>query len=445
MALASTCALLAGCAVQTPSHDELGVRIPGSWDSRSSERTATLPAPAPDWWRAFGSPELEHLIDQAQAGSFDIAAAITGVRQARLLAEIAGAALLPEVSGSLNASRPASFGAGLQASYEVDFWGRNRALRDGALAELRASEYDRATVGLMALSSVADAYVQTLWLRQQQALLLDNLRLAERIMKVVESRRRAGAATQLEVAQQQGVIVSLQRSLVSVRQQEHDSIATLAVLLGKPPQDFKVAGDSLDALSWPLIDAGLPSDLLARRPDIARLEAQLTAADANIVVARAAMFPSLSLGGGVSTGGNHLQEVFDNPVYSLTAGLTAPIFNGRRLAASHELARVQKQSLLVSYRAGIVAAFADVEIALNAIDSNDRQRSYHAQEEKLAQQALRLSESRYRAGAEDLLTVLDAQRTLYSARETSLRLHRDRLQASIGLFKALGGGWSVSN
>jgi len=445
MACAATWTLLAGCAGQTPRHDELGVPIPGSWGSRSAERTATLPAPTPDWWHAFGSVELEHLIDQAQTGSFDIAAAIAGVRQARLLAEIAGAVLLPEVAGSLNASRPASFGAGLQASYEVDFWGRNRAIRDGALAELRASEFDRATVGLMAISSVADAYVQTLWLRQQQALLLDNLQLAERIMKIVDSRRRAGAATQLEVTQQQGVLVGLRRSLVSVRQQERDSVATLAVLLGKPPQDFKVVGDRLDALTWPLIDAGLPSDLLARRPDIARLEAQLTAADANIAVARAAIFPSLSLGGGVATGGNHLQEVFDNPVYSLAAGLTAPIFNGRRLAASHELARVQKEALLVSYRAGVVAAFADVEIALNAIDSNDRQRGYHVQEEQLAEQTLRLSESRYRAGAEDLLTVLDAQRTLYSARETTLRLYRDRLQASISLFRALGGGWSVRN
>lgn len=442
--LVTALVLSTACATQPAQHHEVDVEIPDSWRGRNG-RTATLPPPTPEWWRSFGSAELEQLIDTAQVGSFDIAAAVAGVRQARLLAEIAGAAAMPEVSASAIAGRPAHFSATLEASYEIDFWGRNRAIRDGALADLRASEFDRATVGLMAIASVAHAYVQTLWLRQQQTVLLANLDLAEQIMKVVDSRQRAGAATLLDVSQQRGVIIALRRSLLSVRQQERDSLSTLAVLLGRTPQDFRVSGTTLNTLHWPLIDAGLPSELLTRRPDIARLEAQLRAADANIAVARAAMFPSLSIAAGTASGGAELFEMLDNPVYSLTAGLTTPVFNGRRLAAGHKLAKVQKDALLVSYRAGIIAAFADVEIALNAIDSIDRQRSYHAEEERLAQEALRLSESRYRAGAEDLLAVLDAQRTLYAARETSLRLHRDRLLASIGLFRALGGGWSVTD
>jgi multidrug efflux system outer membrane protein len=437
--------VLAGCAAAPPSPQgpmALGVTIPRAWAGDRVHASASSVSDV-DWWGRFESAELSELIDRARANSFDIAVAIANVNRARLFAQIAGASLLPEVAGSMSAARPSSYGAGLDASYEADFWGRNRALRDGALAELRATEFDRATVALTVTSEVARAYVNVLWLRQQHESVLQNIEVAERVMTVVESRRRHGAATELEVAQQGGLLVSLRRSLLSIDQDEKDSVASLATLLGAAPHELRIQAVRLDALERPTLDAGLPSELLVRRPDIASIEAQLRAADADIHVARAALFPSFTLSTGLGTGADHLLKIFDNPAYSLAASLSAPIFNAGRLNAGRQIALVQKEALLSSYRGAIVGAFADVEITLNAIETAERQHHLQTEEERLAQQVFTLAESRYRAGAEDLLTMLDAQRTLYAARDARLALHRERLQASIGLFRALGGGWTA--
>jgi outer membrane protein TolC len=171
----------------------------------------------------------------------------------------------------------------------------------------------------------------------------------------------------------------------------------------------------------------------------------LTAADANIIAARAAMLPSISLSGDINAGSNRLSSVFDNPVYSLAAGLAAPIFNAGRLAAGRDLAVAQREELLANYRRAIVAAFGDVETAMNAVSGIDAQRVAQEEELRQAQRALTLAESRYRAGAETSLTLLDAQRTLYAAQDTAAQLRTLRLQASVSLYKALGGGWQSSS
>jgi len=188
----------------------------------------------------------------------------------------------------------------------------------------------------------------------------------------------------------------------------------------------------------------LPADLLLRRPDIARAEAQLSSADANIIAARAAMLPRISLGGDITAGSNRVSSVFDNPVYSLAAGLAAPIFNAGRLAAGRDLAVAQREELLANYRRAIVAAFGDVEVALNAVAGIDAQRIAQEEELRQAQRALNLAESRYRAGAETSLTLLDAQRTLYAAQDAAAQLRTLRLQAAVSLYKALGGGWQLT-
>lgn len=432
-----------GCASAPPERHELGIDIPERW---ADQRTAAQAAPVSDreWWARFGSRELTQLIDRARANSFDIAVAIANVSRARLFAQMAGASRLPEVSAGADAGRPSAYSASLNASYEVDFWGKNRALRDGALAELRATQFDRATVALTVTSEVALSYVDVLWLRQQHASATENLELAQKLLTMVESRRRNGAAPQLEVAQQRGVVVGIRRRLLSLNQQERDTLASLATLLGSAPQELHIEERQLDSLRRPALDAGLPSELLGRRPDIARVEAQLSAADADIQIARAALFPSFSLGAGSATGGNHLLRIFENPLYSLAASLSAPIFDAGRRSAGRELARVQKEALLSTYRATIVGAFADVEIMLNGIETAEGQHAYQEEEEHLARQVFTLAQSRYTAGAETLLTVLDAQRTLYAARDARLLLHRNRLQASIGLFRALGGGWQIT-
>ena len=413
------------------------------------------------WWTHFASPELNRLIAQARAGSYDLAAAVARVQQAQASAVIAGAPLLPEVKfgGSGNREKllrgkgysqlDASddnkavdfFDTNLTASYEVDFWGGKAAARDSALQALKASEFDQATVELTLLSGVAAGYVQTLAFDEQLRIARLNLANAQRVLHVVQTRYDAGSATALELAQQKSLVAGQQRQLPLVAQQAQEARITLAVLLGQPVQHLALGSTSFAQLHWPSIGSGLPSELLSRRPDIASAEAKLTAAQADITVARAAMLPSLTLGATLGSGADRLGDILRSPFYNLTAGLAAPIFNNGRLSAERDKATARQQELLQTYRASIISAFADVEKALNSISGLDQQRQWQDEELKQAQQAFDIAQSRYSAGAEVLLTVLQTQRTLYQAQDQNVQLRLARLQASIALYKALGGGW----
>jgi NodT family efflux transporter outer membrane factor (OMF) lipoprotein len=198
-------------------------------------------------------------------------------------------------------------------------------------------------------------------------------------------------------------------------------------------------------LRWPRIASGVPSELLARRPDIAAAEARLAAASANVQVARAALLPKLTLGVEFGSGASTFAQIFDSPYYTLTSGLVAPVFNRGRLRAAQQLAEAEQEELLEAYRTSILAAFADVEKALNATQGVDRQRQWQDQEVEQSRIAFQLAERRYRAGAETLLTVLDTQRSLYQAQDQQARLQLSQLQASVALYKALGGGWQADS
>lgn len=441
---------LAGCAAPLPAPVASTTPLPAQW--HSAQQTGAQAGVTADWWRSFGSAELDALVRQAQAQSLDMAAAVARVQQAGAAARIAGAALLPEVGASLNASRQqrlggnasvdgSLFGAGLSASYEIDFWGRNRAGRDSALAALQASVFDRDTLQLTLTAGVATAWLQAVALDERIAIGQNNLQSAQRLLALIESRARAGAATPLELAQQRGLVAGQLRGVQALRQQAGEARSALALLLGQAGGP-DIATQTLAALQPPSIAAGLPAELLTRRPDIARAEAQLAAADANLLAARAALLPRLTLTGGLASGGDQLRRVFDNPLYSLAAGLAAPVFDGGRLAAGRDLAQASREELLAHYRAAVVAAFADTEVALNAVAGIAAQSAAQAEELAQAQRALTLAERRYRAGADSLLTLLDAQRTLYAAQDGAVQLQALGLQASVALYKALGGGWS---
>ena len=408
------------------------------------------------WWLSFGSAELDSLITAADSASFNLAAAAARVRQAQAQAVVAGAPLLPEVNGTatLGRQRPlaglgntpplSQYGAGLAASYEIDFWGKNRAAYQAALANVQASEHDRDTITLTLRASIATSWLQATGLRERVQIAERNLENAQRVLGLVESRFAAGAATAIELAQQRGLVATQQRNRALLQQQAGAAEATLATLLSRPLTELNLQPGSLLALNIPQAQAGLPSSLLTRRPDIARAEASLLTADANIQVARAAMLPSISLTAGVSTQSEHLRSVWSSPLTSLAGNLVAPIFNAGRLAAQRDAAIARREELLADYRQVIINAFSDVEVALNLISGLEQQAQAQALELANAERAFALAESRYRAGAETLLTMLDTQRTLFVAQDLSLQLRQLRLQSSVDLYRALGGGWVVS-
>jgi NodT family efflux transporter outer membrane factor (OMF) lipoprotein len=449
--------LLAACGTPSQAPDS-DIQPPPAWQNLDAPSAR---ADNTQWWTQFGSPQLNRLIEQARLDSHDLAAAMARVRQAQSSAVIAGAPLLPEIKAGLNGNRQELlrgqgysqldvdrenrtidyYDANLSASYEVDFWGGKRAAHDSALSSLSASQFDQATVELTLLSGVANSYTQALSLREQQRIAEQNLTNAQHVLDLVQTRYDAGSATALELSQQKSLVAAQQRRLPQVQQQAKEAVITLATLLGQPVQLVRLDDEPFDRLHWPSIDAGVPSELLRRRPDIAAAEARLSAAQADIRVARAAMLPSVTLGLSLATGADIADQLLRNNVYNLSAGLAAPIFNNGRLKAERDKATARQEELLELYRAAIINGFADVEKALNSINGLDQQRQWQTEELHQAQSAFDIAQRRYQAGAEDLLTVLETQRTLYAAQDTNVQLRLARVQASVALYKALGGGW----
>lgn len=442
---------LGGCAItQSPQAPAPG--MPPGWTESALPGAV---APTADWWRGFGSEELTVLAAAALASSPDRAIAQERVRQAEAQARIAGASLFPGLTFGAGTSRretrpdggtwTASDGsnATLSASYEIDLWGRNAAGLRSAESSLRASRYDLETVRLTLLAGVASGYFQVLSLRGRLAIARENLVIAERVFKVVDARVRNGAAGALDLARQQAALLSLRASIPPLELQERQTLYALAILVGRQPEGFAAAGTSITALAVPGVLPGLPSELLTRRPDLASAEAQLAAANANVAAARAALLPGISLTGSAGLASNVLLNFLSAPTAALSLGasLLQPIFDGGRLRAQVDSATSRERELVENYRKAVLAALADVEGALASGSRTADQEALQAQVVAQARIALRIAEVRYREGVDDLLTVLDAQRTLFQAEDQLAQIRLARLQASIGLYKALGGGW----
>lgn len=450
--LATLAAVIAATGCAAPAAPDAALpTAPAQWRYAPQDRAGADPV-STAWWQSIGNAELDALVRRARADNPGIAAAYARVQQARASVIIARAPLLPALTGSADAQRyggsslsssdsAANFRLGLAASYELDLWGGNRAAAGSAAASLRAAGFAQDAATLSVTGEVALAWLQTVSLRERIDIATRMLENARSVLALVDARQRAGSATALELAQQRGLVASRERTLRLLAQRANDSQVALAILLGQSPGGLEVETASLASLRQPAIDSGLPAALLTRRPDLAAAEARLAAADGNIAVARALMLPRLALTANATAQSDRLRTLFENPVYSLAAGVLAPIFNAGKLAAGHDLAIAQKQELLAEYRRAIVAASGDVEVALNTMAGVDAQRI--AQDEELAQarRAFALAQRRYRAGAETLLIVLDTQRTLYSAEDDAAQLRLAGLQGAVLLYKALGGGW----
>jgi multidrug efflux system outer membrane protein len=428
--------------------------------------TLTLPAPVPaawpsaDWWHGFGSAQLDDLISQAQRANDDIGSAIARVQQADAQAQIAGGPLLPSVGFSGDASRERQKTSGaapagtppvtfsqystlVTASYELDFWGKNRATYNAARFAANASRYDRATVELTVMTSVATTYFQALELHDRLAVAEDDLASAQTILKDLTFEEQVGTAAALDVAQQETTVAVLNAAIPPLRQQLRQTVDALAVLVGKMPQDLDAPGGTLNDLTLPEVGPGLPSELLARRPDVAEAEAQLMSANANIAAARAAFFPSIGLtadGGFVSTA---LTSFFTpvNRVFALTGGITQQIFAGGALVGGYRLTKGRYAELLSDYHKSVISAFSNVEDALVTAQQTAEQYRREQTAVAKARRAYEITEIELHAGTVNVLTVLNTQSALFSAQDALVQVRFAHLQALVQLFNALGGGW----
>jgi outer membrane protein, multidrug efflux system len=425
-----------------------GAAAPGAW-------------PAQDWYRTFGSTELESFVDLAVRENADLVQARERVTQADARARQAGAAILPSVDGqaggtflaghsSQGSGHEFDWSAMLSASYEVDFWGRNHATANAARLAADASRAERDALALTLLAGVADQYFEVLALRERSAVARANRQAVQSLLDAVQARFDAGLASPTELATQRAALDAAQLATADLAQQELAARAALALLLGQAPEGFEVRGATLDSLHEPAVVAGLPSELLTRRPDLMMAEANLRAASANLAAARAALFPSLSLTAGAGIQNPALPATVltiggTGPSFSLAANLMQPIFNHGKLRAARDEAAAHERELLAAYRAAILAALTDVEKALTKLEQLDTIRTFESDNVAQSERAFEGAQLRYRAGSGDYLTLLEAQRTLYAARDQAAQYRLARLEARVMLVKALGGGWTGSS
>ena len=442
-------AALAACSVG-PSYKRPDVPLPSTWQADSES-----PAwPSATWWQEFNSPKLDDLMSRAQRANDDLAAAVARVKEADAQAQIAGAALLPAVGGNAQATRERTqtsvgpvtsnlYVAQLSASYELDFWGKNRALRRAAVETAQASHFDRETVELTVMAGVASTYFQVLELRDRLAVTRDNLAAQETTLKGLKLEQSVGTATALDVAQQETTVATLNATIPSLEQQIQQTGNTLAILIGEPTAGPQIAEGTLADLALPAVDSGLPSELLTRRPDVAEAEAQLKAANANITVARAAFFPSISLTASGGFESNALSTLFDpaSKIFALSAGLAQPIFEGGALSGQLAYSKARYAELLADYHKAVISAFANTEDALVAVQRITDQERLQQDAVAKARRAYDISQAQFHAGTINILTVINTENALFTAEDTFIQVKFLHLQALVNFFNALGGGW----
>lgn len=446
----SLAALLAGCSM-TPTYQKPAMNMPAKW-SQKAVATGTAVAADAIWWTRFGSAELDQLIARALAGNHDIGAAIQRVEQARAQVKQAGASRRPTLGVSASLSRNLNSGnlgqdnqtnveGLLTAGYEVDLWGANRASITAAMAGLDQQRFQREALDLTVESEVASDYFQVLALKDRLRIAQSNLEASRNLLQLVQTQYSQGAATALQVAQQQSSLASGEAQIPQLKQQMQALEHALAVLTGQTPEGFKVLAQGLDSVNLPTIDSGQPDRLLERRPDIRAAEAALRGANADVGIARAALLPTLDLS--ASAGLSGIVSGGTNTVASLVAQLIAPLYRGGELQGQLSQARARLAELVEDYRQTVLVSLQDVEDAQTAIQYGHQRLSYLSTAATSADQAYQLARLQYEAGSVDFLSVLTAEQSRLQSDDSLLQARADQYVNAASLFKALGGGWDT--
>jgi multidrug efflux system outer membrane protein len=450
-------ALIAACSVQ-PRYEQPALDLPATW-----KESAPRFAEDGRWWRIYQDPQLDQVIDEAIAGNADLVTALARVDEARALVGEARSFLFPRVDANASAARRqvsqttstffpgvpnkfSNYRGTLDVSYELDLFGRIASGVEAARAELAASEASRDAVRLALAAQVAKSYFALRSLDEQVELTRRTVALRDDALVLQRKRFQGGVISEFEMRQLEAEAASVRAQLPPLERDREQQEAALAVLLGRTPRAIfegnvarRIAVD--EAPSAPVVPSGLPSELLLRRPDLVQAEQTLIAANARIGVARAEMFPSITLTGSLGRESASFSDLFIGPsgLWALTAGLSQPIFNGGRLKARTEAAQARERQAVAQYQKAIQNAFSEVRAAL-AAQARARD-SYEAESTRSAAlaQSLRLARLRYQNGVASQLDVIDAERGLLLAQSLQIEALREHRAAIADLFRALGG------
>lgn len=445
-------ALLGGCVqAPPPPEDILEVAVPDSWGTGSGEGLEPQ-----GWVRAFGDPQLEALVDEAVNGNFQLQAGMARLEQAMALARIEGADRLPGVSITGGAQRSMSnnlsdppvrfrserYDVGAVASWELDLWGRVRTQALAGNADAAAAESDYRALRLSIASRVAQAWFSAIEARQQEALAMETLTSFEANLTTVEERFKRGLSPALDLRLTRANVAAA-RSTYNLRKRLADTaVRQLEVLLGRYPANELSVADQLPELEG-FVPAGVPSDLLLRRPDMLSAEQRVAAADYRFAESRKALLPSISLtaryGRASADLDNILKDSFD--VWSLAGNIAAPLFQGGRLRANVDRSEARLAEALAGYQDTALTAFREVESALVGEELIREQLLAVQTSAEESVGAQELAEERYERGLVDIITVLESQRRAFTARSNMLSVKNDLLQNRLALYLALGGDY----
>ncbi|KEH08543.1 RND transporter [Delftia tsuruhatensis] len=442
---------LAGCgAITRTTYEAPQVALPAQFEH--AQPSAATPAPEA-WWRAFGDPRLDAWIDMALARNPDLATAGIRVRRAALQAQLAGRALLPQPGGTLStgASRPLSgsprstletSSATLSVGWELDLFDRLGAQRDAAVFEAQASEQDRQAVALSLAATTASLYWQLALANERLEFARQSLEYTRRTGELVEAQYRSGAVSSLErrearqaLAEQQALLSQYTQARAELRQALNELLLGAEAPGGEP--------QALPTGALPAIAAGLPAELLGRRPDLRAAELRLRASLASSDAATARYYPTLSLTGSLGGSSNSLLDLLANPVTALGASMTLPFLNVGEMRLNTAIARNQHEEAVVNFRKSLYAALAETEKALSARTELASQEQAQQRVMQESAEITRLYEARYRAGQVPLRTWLDAQERSRNAQLALSALHLAQLQNQVTINKVLGGGWQT--
>jgi multidrug efflux system outer membrane protein len=466
-ALVLAAASVAGCSF-IPAHVRPEAPVPSSYPGDPSTAAPNGQAAADiEWQRYFGDPRLQRLIEAALQHNRDLRIAVLNIEQARAQYQVRRADELPTISAGATASRQPRVGdsgsggsisstytAGLQiTSYEFDFFGRVRSLSQAQLAQYLGTEEARKTVQISLIASVANGWLALLADDELLAVTRQTLTTREESTKLTQLKFDNGASSELDVRQAESLLEGARVALAQQLRQRAQDENALALLLGQPvPADAlpvsatktsNIATSALAETVLPDLPAGLPSDLLNRRPDIRQAEQQLIAANANIGAARAAFFPRITLSTSIGSASTELSGLFKagSFAWSFAPQLVLPLFDAGRNQANLDVAQVGRDIAVAQYERAVQSAFREVADALAGRATLSEQLRAQQAQAKAEETRTKLADLRYRNGASSYLDVLDAQRSLFTAQQAVVQAQAAERQNRVTLYKVLGGGW----
>lgn len=439
------CVLLATGCVARSELPEQNVTVPEQWQTGQTQSETQAIS---QWWTSFGDPQLNQWVEKVLGTNSDLAIATLTLKQARLEAGLATSDTYPDVSASVSGERSKpldgggsskSYQASLSVSYELDLWGKLSAAKDAAMWTALATQQEREATAQSLVATTAQLYWQIGYLNQRVELSNNDIKDAKETLALTQSQYRHGSVTRVNVLEAERTLAGLEATHRDYLQQRTEAVNAFAILFDQPPQDLATSIPALPDYAVPTIEAGVPADVLNRRPDVKQSLFELKSVLATKDNTDTNYFPSLTLTGALGGSSTELRKLISDPIGTLGTDLTLPFLNWNEMQLNRDIAQVKYESAIISYRKTLYAALQDVDNALSAKENYEFQAEKLQKQYDSAAEVARIYKSQYEYGAIDITTLLDAQENERSAKASLLENRYNQLVNIATVYQSLGG------